>query len=355
MRKKIIGILVCMLLIGTTGVVVADWEVGEPYKMHYPQLPDPNGVDVDWGNWELADDWKCTECGPVEDIHFWISWFDDDPVTIPSIDVSIWTNNPQGPGGYSQPLDKKWERKFYAGDFIIAGPWDGEQLWYLPWGETIPQPHYQYWQINIKDIDDPFEQTEGEIYWLVIKMPFDDTYINGWKTTKDYFMDHAVWRPPDENWMIIDGIDFAFVITGESNPDICCDGSISWRDVKPGDTVTATFDVGNCGETCSVLDWHVDTTTPGFGTWTYNPPSGTNLAAGSWVTVTATCVAPNQQNTEFTGNIKVVNSNDPSDYCEVPVYLKTPRTKSVVNQFFLRFLEKLFDQFPIFEWLLNIQ
>ena len=39
MRKKIIGIFVCMLLIGATTVAIADWEEGDGHKMHFPQLP----------------------------------------------------------------------------------------------------------------------------------------------------------------------------------------------------------------------------------------------------------------------------------------------------------------------------
>ncbi len=54
------------------------WQSGDPHKMHFPQLPDVEGWDVDvtYAN-ILADDWKCSETGPVEDIHFWYSWLGD--------------------------------------------------------------------------------------------------------------------------------------------------------------------------------------------------------------------------------------------------------------------------------------
>lgn len=222
MRKEIVCILICTLLIGAATVAVADWEEGEDYKMHYPQLPDPYGVDVDWGWWSLGDDWQCIETGFVDDIHFWISWFYDDPFPIPWIDISIWSNNPQGPSGWSEPEEMLWERTFQEGEFILAGPWDGDQLWMMPWGEIIPQPHHFYWQINIKEIDDPFEQKEGEIYWLVIRMPFEQEYMVGWKNTQNYFMDHAVWsQEPGYEWIMIDGIDFAFVITGGPHEECC--------------------------------------------------------------------------------------------------------------------------------------
>jgi hypothetical protein len=51
------------------------------HKMHYPQLPDPGGWDVNaTGNVSLpnsimlADDFRCTETGYIDDMHFWGSW-----------------------------------------------------------------------------------------------------------------------------------------------------------------------------------------------------------------------------------------------------------------------------------------
>lgn len=291
MKKKIICILVCTLLIGVAGTALADWQEGEPFKMHYPQLPDPNGVDVDWGFWELGDDWQCIETGFVDDIHFWISWFYDDTYFIPWIDVSIWSNNPQGPGGYSEPLDLLWERTFYDGEFIQAGPWPGDQLWYMPWGELIPQPHFTYYQINIKDIDEPFEQIEGEIYWLVIRMPFEDEFIVGWKNTQNYFMDHAVWRPPGDVWIKIDGIDFAFVITGGPHEECCLQiRSVTGGILGTPKSYTVDAVIANIGNgPCYNVTW--DFTFNG-GFILSGPNSGTIsvIAAGGTATVSSKMV-----------------------------------------------------------------
>ncbi len=354
MKRKIIGILVCMLLIGVTGTAFADWEVGEPFKMHYPQLPDPTGYDVDWGDWTLADDWQCIETGNVDDIHFWISWFFDDPMVIQYIDVSIWSNIPVGPGGYSIPGNLLWDRRIT--DFIVAGPWTGNQLWYMPWGEVIPQPHQLYWQINIKEIPDPFEQTEGEIYWLAIKMPFNVPQLVGWKTTKDYFMDHAVWLEPTGTWLIIDGIDFAFVITGNPapppEPDLTCNGTLTWRDVNAGATVTGSFTVKNSGDPGSLLDWEVSSW-PAWGTWTFTPASGTGLAAGSTTTVSVSIVAPSTKKKTFTGIVEVRNKDNHSDNCTLAVSLTTPRTK-IIDPIFINLLQRFFSQFPALRWILNL-
>ena len=363
MKKKIIGIFVCMLLIGTANVALADWEPGDGHKMHFPQLPDPNGWDVDFHDWWLGDDWKCSETGLVTDIHFWYSWARDEVQDIPWISVEIYSNNPGPP---STPHELLWSRTFQDVDFIIAGPWTGDQGWYHPTTMWIEHDHQQYWQINIVDIVDPFEQEEDVIYWLVIQMPYYSFPYPaiGWKTSKDHWNDNAVFGNPG-NWIPLwdplsaaDPIDFAFVITGEEpKPDLICKGRLVWTGVKPGDTVTGTFQVGNDGDPGSLLNWAVETTTlPSWGTnWTFSPSSGTGLPQGSWTTVTVTVEAPNEKNKNFTGKIKVVNSDDSTDYCEIDVSLATPKNRAFnINQLFLRFLENHPHLFPILRYMLGL-
>jgi hypothetical protein len=358
MKNKIVGIFICMLLICVSTVAVADWDEGEPFKMHFPQLPDPNGFDVDWGHGALGDDWQCIETGNVDDIHFWISWFYDDPMDIPFIDISIWSNNPQGPGGWSEPLELLWQRTFQQGEFVMRHYGDGAQLWMMPWGEIIPQSHIGIYQINIIDIVDPFEQIEGEIYWLVIGMPWATEMTIGWKTSIDWFMDHPVWLEPTGIWVMIDGIEFAFVITGEPPappvPDLDCRGDITWAypgGSQPGGTKTGTFEVGNVGEPGSLLNWQV-TGWPTWGNWTFTPPIGWGLPDGSWTTVTASVIPPNAPNQVFTGFITVTNIDNSTDTCQIPVTLETPRVRQI-NLLLVKLLERLFELFPILNLMLN--
>lgn len=355
--KEIIGILVCMLLISATGVALADWKEGDGYKMHFPQLPDPVGWDVDFSNWALGDDWKCSENGPVTDVHFWISWRLNEIGQLPWIRVSIFSNNPQGPGGWSEPLEPLWNREFLSGQFIIAGPWQGDQGWFMPPSEYWQHDHINYYQINIKNITNPFNQTKGIIYWLVIQMPVVQPLSVGWKTSKDDFMDNAVWGMPG-NWYPLEDpitqkpINFAFVITGKvPHPNLSCDGSLKWTSVKPGATVTGFFSVGNIGDPGSLLDWEVNSW-PTWGTWTFSPSSGTGLLAGSWVTVGATCVAPTIASTPFTGDVKVWNKNDHTDNCTIPVSLTTPRYRMEIRLGLQQLFERMILQFPILRLLL---
>jgi len=80
MKKSMM--LVCLVVL--VSLLLSDWDPGDGHKMHYPQLPDPNGWDVELlcDYISLADDWQCSETGPVDDIHLWISWEQDDVQTI---------------------------------------------------------------------------------------------------------------------------------------------------------------------------------------------------------------------------------------------------------------------------------
>ncbi|HEC89183.1 MAG TPA: PKD domain-containing protein [Thermoplasmatales archaeon] len=236
--KKIIGFLICMLLIIPISGILADWNPGDPYKMHFPQLPDPLGWDVDatyveevWPQNCLADDWLCTETGPVSDIHFWGSWLNDNIGNITAFSIAIAADIPADPPEipYSRPGATLWERTFYPTDWVVAGPWEGSQGWYDPGeGFYIPDNHILYWQYNIENIEDPFIQTEGTIYWLSVSAivePASPQPRWGWKSSDDHWNDDAVhgfwyeldwtdlYEPPDFET----SLDLAFVITGEES------------------------------------------------------------------------------------------------------------------------------------------
>ena len=240
-RKKLKSSLLCVVLLffGSSVVAFGDWDPCDSYKMHFPQLPDPFGWDIAfcWAGpteqrLELADDWQCTKTGPVNDIHFWISWEGDDVGTIESVMVCIYSNNPNGPSGWSEPNVSLWSRYFPDGtSTITVRPYGtGQQGWYDPnTGMWLRPDHNNYYQVNITDINDPFIQKEGEIYWLGIHIkavPFPECRV-GWKTAvRPQFMDDAVWRPLTGGpWMELrdpntyESLDLSFVITGKEEPN----------------------------------------------------------------------------------------------------------------------------------------
>ena len=77
MRRKVSTIAVGMTLL-LAWPVLADWDVGDGHKMHFPQLPDPDGWDVCLCCQWITDDFTCSENGFITYIHFWNSWNEDD-------------------------------------------------------------------------------------------------------------------------------------------------------------------------------------------------------------------------------------------------------------------------------------
>ena len=239
MRRMIaLGCVVTLLL---TGSALADWDPGDDHKMHYPQLPDPNGWDVNFtGSTILADDWQCSETGSVSDIHFWLSSRQDMPFDLLDVYVAIHTDDISGP--FSKPGELLWDATFQQGAFTIRTYGQGLQGWYDPnLQEVVPDDHTLIYQVNITDIPDPFLQEEGTVYWLDLDVfalgPAGPAQL-GWKTTLDHFRDDAVWAFDPTNgidptggevilaqtglpWQpLVDPftgatLDLAFVITGE--------------------------------------------------------------------------------------------------------------------------------------------
>jgi hypothetical protein len=131
-------------------------------------------------------------------------------------------------------------------------------------------------------------------------------------------------------------------------PNLTCEGSLSWTDVKPGNTVYGNFTVENIGEDGSFLDWEISTY-PTWGSWSFNPESGADLEVGILTTVDIELHAPDEQNTEFEGEIVLVNIEDPDDTCTIPVTLVTPCESP-----FLQLLDFLMQRFPILGRILNL-
>jgi len=138
--------------------------------------------------------------------------------------------------------------------------------------------------------------------------------------------------------------------------DLGCTGSLSWNDVKGGDTVVGEFTVENIGNPCSLLDWEVDSY-PDFGSdWAFTPNDGDDLTPEDGVvTVEVSVVAPSvksmvkyalvNEDDEFNGIVKVINKENPSDYCEIQVSITVPM--NIVHNPFIELLRLLMERFPL--------
>ena len=77
--------------------------------------------------------------------------------------------------------------------------------------------------------------------------------------------------------------------------------------------------------------------------------------AGNSITVEVEVVAPDDPETEFEGEVVLVNSDDPDDTCIIDVSLATPVSQqSLILQFLERLAERFPNSFPILRHLLGL-
>ncbi len=225
-RKSLLMAAAVAALMFLAAPTVAHWSEEDGHKMHYPQLPDPTGWDVNVMEPRIiADDWRCTGTSPVKDIHGWFSAKGDGSYLIQYITTRIYSDQPAVGAIPSHPDELLWSRTYTAGEISIDGPFYGDQGWLDPLEDFYqPNDHTKYFQINKVDIEDPFIQTKGTIYWLGISVtPLEGaTSEIGWKTSQDHWNDNAVYWGIDQQWHeLFDpeqasvSLDMAFVITPE--------------------------------------------------------------------------------------------------------------------------------------------
>ncbi len=241
----------------------ADWPDNNPNVPKWIQYPDSstNGYDVLAGNPPpgpagpgpaivLADDFRCTQSGPITDIHLWASWLDlNGATTVPlmPITLSFWTDvpavtNADGLVTPSHPGSLLWSQVFGPGQYAVrptASVPDGETFWNpdpAPAGAVLGSENI-IWQYNFYPTN-PFVQQVGTIYWLSMtagQIPTGTFF--GWKTTAtNHWNDDAVFGhldpasgQPAGDWKeLIDprtlglaaqrSLDFSFVLTTPENP-----------------------------------------------------------------------------------------------------------------------------------------
>jgi len=131
--------------------------------------------------------------------------------------------------------------------------------------------------------------------------------------------------------------------------DLDASADLNWNMIKPGATVTGDLYIENVGKSDpfgqNKLGWEI-TEWPEWGTWTFSPKSGSGLKPEDGpLTVHVSVVAPSRQEYKFTGRIKIVNTQDSSDYVYIDAVLRTPRNRVAIGALFTKLLER----FPILE------
>ncbi|UCD14332.1 MAG: hypothetical protein JSW60_02655 [Thermoplasmatales archaeon] len=230
----------------------------------------------------------------------------------------------------------------------------------------------EYTGFHTIDLDIPVELTEGDDFYIYLELsdgghPYDRTskvpvllgadsrviVESAANPGESYYRSGSEWLDfydyefSDPSWDATANFCIKGLIGGEilPKPDLECEGSLSWTGVKPGSTVEGTFTVKNVGEELSNLSWEVAEWPP-WGDWDFDPESGEDLTPEDEpVTIQVTVVTPAEKNTEFNGNITVVNKGNSNDYCTIPVSLITPMNQQSSHSQFI--LKKIIQQFPL--------
>jgi len=163
----------------------------------------------------------------------------------------------------------------------------------------------------------------------------------------------GLWKQNNEQ-------DFAFKTYGynSSDPkpiaDLECTGSLKWSNIKPKVIISGDFTVKNIGYSESKLDWEI-VDNPVWGEWTFTPSEGYDLTVfDSEFTVDVLVVAPAENNQNFTGEIKIANKENASDYEILDVSLSTPKNKPI-NNLFITFLDNHPYLFPLLQQKLGLK
>jgi len=238
-----------------------------------------------------------------------------------------------------------------------------------PYTPSNPEPENGETNVNI-NIElswtggDPNEDTvHYDVYFGTTNPPprvkrnqSDTTYDPGLLNyTTKYYWRIIAW----DEWTSTSGPLWDFTTRNEPDqiPDLNCNGNINWVDVKPGSTVVDSFYIENIGDPESYLNWEIiDWPNWGSGSsWNFTPKSGLDLTPEEGeITIEVEVVAPDEKNTEFTGEVKIINSENPSDYCTIDIVLKTPnRTFYLKNSILYWLIECFPNAFPLLKCVLD--
>ena len=114
-------------------------------------------------------------------------------------------------------------------------------------------------------------------------------------------------------------------------PDLHCSGDLIFSDVKPNSSITTEIVISNIGDEYSLLNWAVSDF-PSWGNWNFSPSSCENLMKtdGEQI-ITINIDVPDAQNTELTGEVRIINQDNPEDYEIITVIFTTSRNKTINN------------------------
>jgi hypothetical protein len=248
----------------------------------------------------------------------------------------------------------------YDGTYFYTSGFS-EMLWQLEWdgiwgstatAVTLSGPYSGAYGLAYDEEYDCLWMTTADYTGDLLQFDMDGNIIDTYTCLPEYDIQGGCTMADTDDYGYVlvvlqqfspDRITFYDVGHGVADePDLDCEGDQTWEDVEPGSTVEGEFEVENVGDSGTLLDWEIESW-PEWGEWTFDPESGEDLTPEDGpVTVAVEVVAPDDPETEFEGEIVVVNSENSADTCTIEVRLVTP-----CNSAFMQFLQNLAQRFPI--------
>lgn len=338
--KKLIGIFVMTLLIITVIPVVGTMNENKSILQNnimisnnaslFMQLPtNPDHRDyVEWAsgkNWGYKNYEKFTEVtSPICSVQWWGQYMLDDGGTWIElnpedmfVDITFYEDDDNVPGNLVL--------SYYNVKPVVTPT----GIWYDWYGSIEQMIHFQY------DLDECCDLSQGWVSIESISSEDNDVFL--WMNSQDG--DNRYYRDmPEESIFKIDDLSIVLTDGETSTPDLECSENLNWNDITPGSIVEGSFEILNNGDLGSILHWKISEY-PDWGTnWSFIYKSG-YLSTEDGYVVNFEYNAPNEKNSEFTGNIKLINTLDENDFVEISLSLATPKSKFNIHSFIMNYLQ----------------
>jgi len=211
-----------------------------------------------------------------------------------------------------------------------------------------------YIYLSLSSGGQPIDRTSIVPVLLITYSMQNTLVISSASPKESYYLKNDGWK--DLNYYIFDDLEWIgtanFCMKGLTNswdpttPLLSATISGEFIEIKPGSTITATLLIENTGQPLSCLDWQIESL-PEWGTWSFSADSGCDVKPeGGPEVIDVTIKVPKQKNQEFTGTIRIINTENPNDFVDVPILMKTSQQRSSLFAFtFFRYVPNGFVDF----------
>jgi hypothetical protein len=187
--------------------------------------------------------------------------------------------------------------------------------------------------------------------------------VDGYNTDGFYHLNFG-WGGTYNGWYLLpDEIPYGLtvlegvivdIMNNQAGSRVRCNGTLQFTNITPGATLTGCFTVENAGVANSSLNWQI-TSNPDWGTWTFSPSSGTALTPEQGPkTINVSVVAPSRKNKDYSGYIKVANTENPDDCYIIQISLTTPyQPHTHILDILQALMQRFPHAFPLLRYVLN--